>query len=81
MRNGLLIVFILLTALTCPAQPFVPGRSLPPWQEGYLDLRHINTVRGKAAFYIFPDGTTMLFDTGELDPSRFFRNQISFDYQ
>src|ERR1700754_144445 len=45
------------------------GEPLPAWQEGYLDLHHINTGRGNAAFYILPDGTTVLFDAGELDPS------------
>jgi hypothetical protein len=42
---------------------------LSPWQEGWLDLHHINTGRGDAAFYVFPDGTTMLVDAGELDPA------------
>jgi len=41
------------------------GESLPPWQEGLLDLHHINIGRGNVAYYIFPDGTTMLFDAGE----------------
>jgi len=45
------------------------GKPLPAWKEGYLDLHHINTGRGNAAFFIFPDGTTMLFDAGELDPT------------
>ncbi|HEY4064223.1 MAG TPA: hypothetical protein VGM30_20095 [Puia sp.] len=45
------------------------GEPLPAWQEGYMDLHHINTGRGNAAFYILPDGTTMLFDAGELDPT------------
>ena len=35
------------------------------WQEGYLDIHHINTARGNATFFIFPDGTTMLFDAGD----------------
>jgi beta-lactamase superfamily II metal-dependent hydrolase len=39
------------------------------WKEGYLDLHHINTGRGSVAYYIFPDGTTMLFDAGEQDPT------------
>lgn len=34
------------------------------WQEGYLDIHHIHTGRGNAAFMIFPDGTTLLFDAG-----------------
>jgi hypothetical protein len=42
---------------------------LCPWVEGTLDLHHINTGRGDAAFYVFPDGTTMLLDAGELDPT------------
>jgi hypothetical protein len=47
----------------------VIGQPLPPWREGFLDLHHINTGRGNAAFYILPDGTTILFDAGELDPT------------
>lgn len=34
-----------------------------------LDLHHINTGMGDAAYYIFPDGTTMLVDAGELPPN------------
>jgi len=45
------------------------GQPLPAWREGYLDLHHINTGRGNAAFYILPDGTTIVFDAGELDPT------------
>src|SRR5215213_6007618 len=51
------------------AQEFIVGRSLPPWKEGYLDLHHINTGRGSAAYYIFPDGTTLLVDAGEMSPA------------
>lgn len=46
------------------------GSSLPAWSEGYLDLHHINTGRGDAAFYILPDGTTMMLDAGELPPDQ-----------
>ena len=46
------------------------GQVLPSWQEGYLDIHHINTGHGDAAFYIFPDGTTMLLDAGEMDPTK-----------
>ncbi|HEX6226533.1 MAG TPA: hypothetical protein VFZ52_19065 [Chryseolinea sp.] len=45
------------------------GQLLPRWQTGYLDIHHINTGHGDAAFYIFPDGTTMLLDAGEMDPN------------
>ena len=38
------------------------GKTLPAWTEGCLDIHHINTGRGESAFYIMPDGTTMLID-------------------
>ncbi len=66
----LLFVFVLLAAQNAYAQQVAePGKPLPAWQEGYLDLHHINTGRGNAAFYILPDGTTVMFDAGELDPT------------
>lgn len=51
----------LLSSLNLTAQ-----KELPPWQEGYMDLHHISTGRGNAAFCVFPDGTTMLIDAGEI---------------
>ncbi len=39
---------------------------LPPWQEGFLDIHHISTGRGNAAYIIMPDGTTMLIDAGDI---------------
>jgi beta-lactamase superfamily II metal-dependent hydrolase len=45
------------------------GKPLPLWQEGYLDVHHINTGHGVSAFYIMPDGTTMIIDAGEMDPN------------
>ena len=46
-----------------PAAP-KPGDTLPPWSEGFLDIHFINTGVGESAFYILPDGTTMLVDAG-----------------
>lgn len=40
--------------------------TLPPWQPGMMDIHHISTGRGNAAFFIFPDGSTMLVDAGEI---------------
>lgn len=40
------------------------GDTLPSWSEGYLDIHHINTGKGEAAFFMLPDGTTMLVDAG-----------------
>ncbi|RDY60063.1 MBL fold metallo-hydrolase [Flagellimonas nanhaiensis] len=39
---------------------------LSKWQEGFLDIHHINTGRGDAAFMVFPDGTTLLVDAGDM---------------
>lgn len=44
------------------------GDPMPAWQEGMLDIHHINTGRGSAAFVRMPDGTSMLIDAGELSP-------------
>ena len=40
------------------------GDTLPFWNEGYLDIHHINTGKGECSFFILPDGTTMLVDAG-----------------
>ncbi len=58
--------FLLILCFCIRAQEV--GKTLPRWQLGYLDIHHINTGHGDAAFYIFPDGTTMLLDAGEMDP-------------
>src|SRR5688500_9754661 len=56
------------------AEELAVGKPLPAWQRGMLDIHQINTGTGDSGFYIFPDGTTMLFDagavnrTGERDP-------------
>ncbi|WP_420601481.1 ComEC/Rec2 family competence protein [Flagellimonas sp.] len=44
---------------------------LKDWQEGYLDIHHINTGSGDATFFVLPDGTTMLFDAGSMDKEGF----------
>lgn len=45
------------------------GQELPRWQKGIFEIHHIHTGSGNAAFFVFPDGTTMLFDAGEVDRS------------
>ena len=44
----------------------VIAQQLPLWEEGMLDIHHINTGRGDASFLIFPDGTTFLIDAGDM---------------
>lgn len=56
-----MIVFLLLLS-TVKAQT----NKLPPWSRGMFDIHHISTGRGNATFMVFPDGTTMLFDAGEI---------------
>jgi len=64
-----LLIYFLFCAVIAKAQTPVPGQALPDWKPGYLDLHHINTGRGNAAFFILPDGTNLLVDAGELDPT------------
>ena len=44
------------------------GKPLSVWQTGQLDIHHISTGQGNAAFCILPDGTTLLIDAGAIDP-------------
>jgi len=41
-------------------------KQLSDWEEGLLDIHHISTGQGDAAYIICPDGTTMLIDVGDL---------------
>jgi hypothetical protein len=41
------------------------GKPLPAWSKGTVEIHHINTGRGDSIFYVLPDGTTMLVDTGD----------------
>jgi hypothetical protein len=69
-RNAGLAVAVGLLAATVgrplPAQTV--GETLPRWTPGTLDIHHINTGRGNATFFMFPDGTTMLVDAGDGGP-------------
>lgn len=38
----------------------------PEWEPGILEIHHIQTGRGDAAYSIFPDGTTLLIDAGDM---------------
>ena len=62
--NRILILAALVLAAGCSTSPVKvrPGKVLPAWQEGWLDIHSINGGRGESFYYIFPDGTTMLVD-------------------
>ena len=45
------------------------GKPLPAWSEGYFDIHAVNSGRGECSFLIFPDGTSMVIDAGEVTGS------------
>ena len=57
------------SASATSATTFERQRTLPAWTEGNLYIHHISTGRGNASYFVMPDGTTMLIDAGEADPS------------
>jgi beta-lactamase superfamily II metal-dependent hydrolase len=63
---SLIAACILSLSLPMAAQDPKPaiGAPLPPWSRGTLDIHQISTGRGNAAFFVFPDGTTMIVDAG-----------------
>jgi beta-lactamase superfamily II metal-dependent hydrolase len=60
----LFAVLLSLHVVAQEAKPAVAGAQLPPWTRGMLDIHQISTGRGNAAFFMLPDGTTMLVDAG-----------------
>lgn len=56
----------LVLVMLSPVFGFAQTEKLPRWQKGFMDIHHISTGRGNATFMVFPDGTTMLFDAGEI---------------
>lgn len=56
---------LLAGLIASPVCAQVAGEKLPPPLAGGMDIHHINTGEGNAAFFILPDGTTMLFDCGD----------------
>jgi beta-lactamase superfamily II metal-dependent hydrolase len=57
----------ILISLSAVVHTPVIAQTLPPWQEGYFDIHHINTGSGNCTFMIFPDGTTLLVDAGDVN--------------
>jgi beta-lactamase superfamily II metal-dependent hydrolase len=58
-------ILAVLTAVAAWGQTSpVPEERLAPWTAGTLEIHQISTGRGNSAFFIFPDGTTLLVDAG-----------------
>src|SRR5690606_3315361 len=58
---------LLIMVITFPVLPVLAqkvGEPLPLWKEGVLDIHHISTGKGESAFFMLPDGTTLLVDVG-----------------
>ncbi len=64
-KLSLTIVVLAVAAVVARAEDVV-GRPIESWQPGMLEIHQISTGRGNAGLYIFPDGTTLLVDAGEL---------------
>lgn len=63
--------FQMLERLPLPGEWTFPGEGRPysevfPWTYGEMELHFIYTGRGENAFYILPDGTTVVNDVGDL---------------
>ena len=71
---------VLLFAVGCSplqnSKPYAGGENeiLPPRADGEMDIHHISTNRGNAAYIVMPDGTTLLIDAGDFDGERFARD-------
>lgn len=65
MKRITIIVAVVMLKV-CIHQKIAFAQSLSPWQEGYFDIHHINTGSGNCTFMIFPDGTTLLLDAGDV---------------
>jgi hypothetical protein len=63
---------LLLSMSLCMIMPLIvraedaADKPLSAWQPGTLEIHQISSGRGNAGLYIFPDGTTLLVDAGEL---------------
>jgi beta-lactamase superfamily II metal-dependent hydrolase len=57
------ILLVLAAFHTVQAQ-LKAGDQFSGWEEGILDIHHINTGKGECAFFMLPDGTTLLVDAG-----------------
>ena len=67
------LFLIIVTCLTIPAQYLhaqIEQESYPAWEEGQMEIHHINTASGECVFCIFPDGTNMIIDAGDLGTQR-----------
>ena len=53
-----ILALAMLSVAVPAALAAVPGKALPRWERGMLDIHHINTGTGNSAFFVLPDGMT-----------------------
>ena len=68
-KNHIFFIVIICFACSCISDNNEIGKPYAGWRKGEMEIHHIYTGRGESNFHIFPDGTSMLIDAGDWDPS------------
>lgn len=66
MKKNIFSSILIFLSIVISAQE--EDKKLALWQEGEMEIHHIYTGSGEAVFCIFPDGTTLLIDSGDNGP-------------
>ena len=69
MKKYVTIWAALLIAAGCTSVQNEVGKPYKGWKQGEFDIHHIHTGMGEANFFIMPDGTSMLIDSGDMGPN------------
>lgn len=69
MKKYVTILAALLIAAGCTSDQNEVGKPYNGWKQGEFDIHHIHTGMGEANFFIMPDGTSMLIDSGDMGPN------------
>lgn len=69
MERHVVIFAALLIAAGCISDQNEVGKPYKGWEQGEFDIHHIHTGMGEANFFIMPDGTSMLIDSGDMGPN------------
>ena len=69
MKRHVIIWAALLIAAGCTSDQNEVGKPYNGWKQGEFDIHHIHTGMGEANFFIMPDGTSMLIDSGDMGPN------------
>ena len=69
MKRYVTILAALLIVAGCTSVQNEVGNPYKGWKQGEFDIHHIHTGMGEANFFIMPDGTSMLIDSGDMGPN------------